>query len=428
VVLIAEATSRESNLKKTAQRLLVERIRRQGFDNSARVLSQWMDAVQQTGGDVSQYGSAYLSFLHACEKGRPLKSRQHFLKKGHEEEPIVAVQLAAALALDDPEQGFFLPILRELIVEDVDDVSIDQLRTKSLGALFLSHQALIPLFGDRSLRSLPEFSDDDLKWAVLRLARYDSMLLVEFSKELIRRRLVPSYSGVFLESLVKSPPSSLSNAVRGSLVKAALGAVTEEEVGHLSRWVAPESEAVLLALCATAPNETAAVEAFDVLSARSLENEPAASLVDWVKSRYWDYRKRLVKAVGIVSLSDRADEGDLAYAFQAFLPFAKGGSLFRLFIESGSPKLIAHSIKAFAAITPVEILLPLLQHGDRGVRLAVVLELKDRNGLGVLQAILRAYEKEGDPEVCRAYHDNHWVTRRPSKSVCNEFLTKQSGE
>jgi len=171
-------------------------------------------------------------------------------------------------------------------------------------------------------------------------------------------------------------------------------------------------EPVLLASCATIADQALATEAFEILAGRTLQSEPAASLVKWVRTQFWQYRQRLVKAVGILGLLEIAGDGDLEFAFNQLLPFATGGgTLFRLIVNTNESRLIRMAIEKIGAVTPPEEVVALLSHKNREVRIAAVQALKDRNELVILQGILREYNREKDEEIRQIYRDLHWVTR-----------------
>ena len=154
-----------------------------------------------------------------------------------------------------------------------------------------------------------------------------------------------------------------------------------------------------------------ALAAFDTLAARSLETEPARSLVSWVKRSYWDYREQLVKAVGILGNIEIASPEQVEYAFDRLMPFAAGGKLIKVMINTNDEKLLQKTLERVGEAAPVDEIIPLLTHDSKDIRIAAIHALKGHNELNVLQAIYRAYDREKNPEVKEVYHQLHWVTR-----------------
>ncbi|OVE79674.1 hypothetical protein BVY02_02535, partial [bacterium J17] len=202
---------------------------------------------------------------------------------------------------------------------------------------------------------------------------------------------------------------------RKSLIKSATGEIDLADITNFGRWLSDDANDALLAVCAIIEDGELGLEAFDVLAAKRIESEPAQSILEWVKNYYWEYRRKLVKPVAIISQPQIASDQDYEFAFKKFTPFAKDGSLFRAIVASEDYKLTAMAIKYLGEYTAGEEFIGLLYHPDPDVRLASVVALKGRNELSVLQAIYRAYEREKDEKVREEYRKHHWVTERGKK-------------
>ena len=393
-----------SELKKAARGLLVDRIRRHDLPRSADVISKWFDDYLRANKDPGE-ARAYAYLLPACDPARPLATRVEALRKAYEFEPVAALQLSAALALDD-EDSNFEEALKGFLLSELQGENV---RDRGLGALLLSHNAL-SIFVDRDfVDTLNRFSDADLKWSFQKTAEQNNQLMYSIADEISHRKMLSPYEEVFLEALIRGKDSATPRNVVVALVRGVSGTVSTVDLEPLGRWMSMSVEPVLLAVCATTDIKVS-LPAFDILSARSLLTQPASGLIAWIKSRFWDYRKRTVKAVGVLGLISKAPENDVNQAFEALMPFA-AGDLFSALVGTGNVYLTVEAVRRLGAITRSGELLPLLTHDDKQVRLATVMALKGRNELAVLQSILKHYEKEKDEEVKAAYRDNHWVTR-----------------
>ena len=118
--------------------------------------------------------------------------------------------------------------------------------------------------------------------------------------------------------------------------------------------------------------------------------------------------------LGIVALQDLATDDELSYALDQFLQASSPGMLFRVCRASGSTRLIAIIVRRFGERLPSAELVELLEIPSKEVRIETVRALRGRNELVVLQRILRSYDREEDPEIRKAYEENHWVTRERS--------------
>ncbi|MCB0358691.1 MAG: hypothetical protein KDD44_03620, partial [Bdellovibrionales bacterium] len=282
---------------------------------------------------------------------------------------------------------------------------------KSAGALIASDSALTRAFESDLRAEIPRFSPSDLAWTLVRLAERDSELVVAVARETLERNIVPPFQAVFLRTLVEGDQLDLPGSVKRALARAARGEITEQDITSFGRWHSIEREPVLLAVCAIAGEPAVALAAFDTLAALSLENEPARSLVAWVKSSLWDVRQHVVKAVGILGSISIASDEQIDYALDALTPYVRPGPLVRVAVRSGNVLLIEKMLARAGAAASSSELVELLTHEDRGVRAAAVRALAGRNELGTLQAIHRAYEREKDPDIQALYREFHWVAR-----------------
>jgi serine/threonine protein kinase len=396
----------EAELKSSAEQLLVQRIRDQGSVRSADVLGHWLESIEQANQTPADL-PVYTLLLRACDLGRPLDTRQQALREAAALDANVALELAAALSLDEKEDHF-LPILRGFLLERSPGVRFE---SRGIGALIFSNSLLTGFFANELPQMLPKFSDDDLLWLLDRFSESDNSLGIEVAKEALSRKAVPPFQAVFLKALVDSGRGKSFGGIEHSLLRAALGKISRDDVMQFGRWMSLEVEPVLLAACATISNPDLGVDAFDILAARSLETEPANSLVKWIKAQYWDYRRKLVKPIGILGLIEIAGEADLNYAFGELMPFAGNGNLFHVIRQTGDERLIRMALDRMGEITPADELLELLGHKSKSVRIAAVKALKGRNELSILQGILQAYAREKDEDVREVYRETHWVTK-----------------
>ena len=407
ILIEAVRGSAAGELKSQAQELLVERIRKQGFKRSADIVANWLKNLSDAGIDPAK-SAAYLPMLKSLDLTLPLEARRHSLTQAYTDAQIPSLQLAAALSLDTDHPEDFVPVLRQLLAAELKR---DDLGDKSFGVLVLSHNALSTFFDQDLAGMLQKFSPGDLAFALSQLAANDSPMLFEVAKEVVDRKIVPPFQSVFIEALIRSDHFSVPKAVKVSLVRAARGEISSDDVTAVGRWLDLAAEPVLLAMSALSKNQKVAVEAFDTLAARSVGSEPARSLVEWVKSSFWEYRQKMVKAVGILGHSKIASDEQISYAFDVLMPFSGNGDLVKVLMACDDPKLITVAISRLSEILPSEDLLALLDHQNKDVRISAIMALKGRNQLVVLQGIYRAYEREKDEEVREIYRREHWVTQ-----------------
>lgn len=396
-----------AELRTAAAQYIVERLRRNELPRSAAVIGKWFATIEQA--NLSPASSpAYTHLLNSLDQTLPLDARRFALSKAYTFEPIVSLQIAAALSLDEREPDRFLPVLREFLSEQYP---MEELQHRNVGALILSNRTLSITFDEEVAADLSSFSPGDLAWVLVRLAEADSNIIFDVAAETLRRSIVPPYQAIFLHTLVDADRFNLPPEVRRSLARGARGELEERDVVSIGRWTAREAEPVLLAITAIANDSAVALAAFDTLAARSLETEPARSLVSWVKRNYWDYREQLVKAVGILGNIEIASPEQVDYAFDKLMPFATGGKFIKVMVNTDDEMLLEKTLQRIGEAAPVDEVIPLLTHESSDIRKAAIHALKGHNELSVLQAIYHAYDREKDPDVKEVYHKLHWVTR-----------------
>lgn len=398
-------------LVRAGEQAIIDRLKRQSQLRPAEVLQRWLKSVERTS-EAPGRRPVFRHLLQAIDAGASLDQRRTALNKAFSYDPAVSYQLAAALALDDSDPERFAPIVRQMLASDLGAETVE---TKSIDSLVFANRSLSNLFGGDLLAKLDKLSDNELLWTFSQAGTFDSSYLIDLCKEILRRKLNTSYQDVFLRTLSTVDLYSISRGVQLALVHGSIGKVEPDDVDAIGRWTVPESERLLLAYCASSKNPQVRVDAFDIMAARSLQNEPTASLVHWIKSRDWEHREPIVKSICVLGLAELATDEDLTGAFSQLSPLIGAGPLFRMLVSVDNPRLVSVVIDKMGPSVPGDDILPLLSHENREVRIKAIRALAGRNELTVLQEIYRAYENEKDEEVRKVYQEVHWVTRRDTK-------------
>jgi len=405
ITVLKSAPNKE--LLAAAEELIAERMKRQGLHRTGFMMERWFQGIQEVGRKPAQ-SPAFSDIFRACDSTLPFDARKLALEKAYGREPIIAIQFAAALALDDESHDKFTQVLGSLLS---DHLKQKELEGKSLGVLILSYRNLFLFFGQDVQKLIGEFSANDLGYSLLALAESNSDLLYTIVEETSKRGIVPPFQTVFLKILLTADHFATPGFIRKSLIHSARGELTGEDISNFSHWGSNERERVLLASAAIAQTPTLAVAAFDGLVGIAIQEEPGKSLIKWIEKRHWNDREKAVKAIAILGLWDIASPEQINYAFDELMPFASDGQFFTTLVQAGKPVIVKTAIERVGAITPNAELTPLLSHTEKEVRLAAVKALVGRNDLYVLQAISRAYAAEKDEELKKVYRELYWVVR-----------------
>jgi hypothetical protein len=339
----------------------------------------------------------------------PLEYRRAELNKARETERIVALQLAAALSLDEGETESFTPLVREYLESYTGRLDLGD---TSLTGLILAFPDLSLAFADDAISRVPDLPNNELMWLLVRTAESSSEHLGVILNEVRSRSLLPPFQLSFLEILQDNQEKSIPIDVKIALTHAAQGRVRENDVRAFGRWLSVDGERALLFVCAIASEPRIGLAALDTMAGRSIVTEPAKSLMEWVRSTVWERRQRVVKPFGILANFEIASESQINYAFDEVMPLTGRGRLFDAIGNSGKKELFLVALNRFGQMIPASELLELLEFGDKEEKIAALRALEGRNEVRLLQKILKAYDKEGDEEIRALYRQYHWVTEK----------------
>ncbi len=409
--LLSAVKHQNPEIRAAGEQYSVERMRRLGMTQAADFLPKWFPVMENA---RTKHPESNLTswIMTAAEPELPFEARKSAVNKIYGVDTLLGLQVAAASALDAPDDTKLTSMLRDLL--QTAQPGVKDLDGKGVGALVLSSKSLSLFFSQGILTQIQKFSVSDLTWAMNHLAENDSILVKDLGNELIQRNAIPPFQAVFLKRLVNAEKFELSQPVKKALVNGTRGEVGERDVIAIGKWWSLEAEPVLLSMCALARDPETQLSAFDTLAARDAQSEPAKTFIAWVKNNLWEDRARVVKAVGILGHLDLASSEQVEYAFDLLMPFAGRGDFLTVIVRTNVPRLILSTLDRVGSITSSDDLLSLLSFSDKEVRIAAVKTLKGRNDLAVLQSILRAYEAERDEDVRRVYREMHWVTQERS--------------
>lgn len=400
---------------------LASKLKDLGLTRSGDLIREWSSRINADGGDPAEYVS-FSNFLRACDLTLPLASRRDAIHRMSVEDRTSALQLAAALSLDDTDAAHFIPVLRQLVISDLmskqgangslSEVEFKAISELSLGGLIAQNKVLNSYFEKDLLALLPSLTDRDLILVLRSLASIESNLVYDVANESLRRKVVTGLSTIPMKALVDADRLTLSKSVKLALINISTGLFTTTDVGKISSWTSIQFEPVLLVVCALSKDPEVALLAFDVLTGRSIDSEPARSLIKWFRNpSIWKNRRELVMPLGILGLYKLSADAEVATALDLLMPYAASGKLFEIFIELGDPRLIKMMLERVAPISSSDLLLALTRHADKDIRIGAVKALQGRNEVRVLQDLVRGFELEKDPEVRSAYQENHWVIK-----------------
>ena len=385
-----------------AERSILDRAHRLGLSRSAQQVRTWL----QTNGS-GDHPVGYGAVLHALDSTMSDDALANYLKEAYPTNPRVVLRLAAALALDTKKFKEFQPILSQLLT---DAMKSDEFTKRSTVALIIASPELSLVYGEELLQKKDMIPNEDLIWLLRILAERNDPHVKMLATLSMERALLSPLRQVFVSPLTTR--SNLPMEVIQALIRASAGAVRKEDMGSFGRWYDPESEKVLLAICADEYSPEILSEAFDVLSGKSLSVEPAASFVGFIRKNYWGKRGDFVHAIGVLGNISRFDNAEIRKAVTSLDAYASDRQLIQSLLASSHPLLVRITLEKFPQYVQVPQLLELLSTGDKDIKLLALQLLKKENNVAALKLILQFYEQEKDPEIREVYEENFWVVRQ----------------
>ncbi|MCB0310690.1 MAG: hypothetical protein KDD42_05615, partial [Bdellovibrionales bacterium] len=306
-----EADSRE--LRELAEKAIVDRARRLGLMRSAEQVRQWLRRLKQ-----DQLPPSYEPILKSLDTTLPVEAVSASLRRAYADQPELVLRLAVALALDSNQLEAFQPVIAQLVG---DAMKFEDAAQYSAISLILANPDLAVVFGEDVIQKRTEIPDADLLWLLKLLADRNDINVRAIASQAVERGILPPIRAQFLQ-LIRDR-SDLPPDVLHALLRAAAGALSVDDIASFGRWFDLETERVLLAVLADAPDDRVRLEAFDTLAGRSLSIEPSASLVKWVRREYWDKRGSFARAVGVIANLDKVDQVAVTDMFDSLDRFAR---------------------------------------------------------------------------------------------------------
>ncbi|MCB0318748.1 MAG: hypothetical protein KDD56_08315, partial [Bdellovibrionales bacterium] len=297
-----------------------------------------------------------------------------------------------------------------------DVYELEDAERRSTLAVMLASPDLALMYNDEILGKQAEIPAEDLIWAQEYIVGHNQMLAQTVAEIVLQRGKISKVRAEILKILVSR--GSSASGVANSLIRASAGKVSKEDILNLASWYDKNSEKALFLICADKEvSQDVKSAALDALAGKGLTVEPGISLIDWVRRNYWEDRARFAYAIGVFSSAEFVDEKELTEAFLTLDEAIKNSDLVQVLIKTENSQIITSLVAKYNEILGLGILIKLLEHDDKNVRISTVKALEKYNDLGALKLIIDHYKKEEDPEVKQVYKDTFWVIRKHEEKV-----------
>lgn len=401
-ILIKAAKEASSNEDRyLAETAILDRARRLGLRRSAEIVRPWLRSLT-----TGQLPDAYEAILRSLDVTLPPEAINSSLKQAYTSYARMILRLTAALALDTGKLDQFQEVLSQLVG---DTSKAKDLSEHSLISLILYSTDLVSVFGDDAIQKREQIPDKDIVWLLDVLASRNDINVRAIASLAMERKLLDPLRQQFLKAIRDRDDLPLD--ILNSLVKAASGNITADDIGRFGNWFDRASEDILLAICADSPDQNAKLAAFDILAGKSFPMQPASSLIKWVRSNAWEKRAGFIEAIGVLSNIEYFSDAEISKALTVFDPYMKDQTITSALLDSKNDKLVKAAVTRYSKNIGLGRRLTMLTHSDRDIKIIAIKSLEGINDIAGLKMIIDYYEKEKDPEVKKVYGETFWVIK-----------------
>jgi serine/threonine protein kinase len=400
----AATTVKEVDERERIEKGVIDRLIRLKYFKTSELLKQWL-----TEGEASAKNDEYTVMLRSLNPAQiPFDARSELLLEAYKKDPANAIKFICSLALDTKQVEQYKPLLASILLPKKDENT--KIPDLSTFALILSDQKLAEIFGNEILSSPDKILNSDIPWILEEFAARGDSRLDTIAKMGVERGIVPNLRKNFLKLLNEN--SSIHRDISVSLVKAAMGKYSTEDLRPIAQWYEPGSETALLTICADSPEAAVYVDAFETLAVKNLTLEPAASLIYYIKDTIWEQRNQIAKIVCMLTFFEVIPQ-EAFHPYKAeFERLINTPELIEILLKKGSPSLNTYIVDNYISQMNLTTLLEILEIGEKKSKLKVLEQLKGYNDVGVMKFVLERYRKEKDEDIRKKYKDDFWYIKQ----------------
>jgi hypothetical protein len=340
------------------------------------------------------------AILTVMDLGLSREKRRDAVLSYESVDPDLAYMLAGALTLDLADPNLF----RELLMRGakkqtgVGRAPIDSVSTLALIAAIPSAREL--LF-EPIMQRAASMSDPDAWWLLETLILQRAEQLQKFVQSNRINQLARGYHRFFVQTIAHA--SDMQNTPFGALLKSARQQPDTNDVQNYSQWYDPASVKVLLATLLMSDNSEVIESSLNALSTKSTGNISVDDALSYVNNNVDVGRASYGQFVGGVGLIESLSQEEVKAAFSSIRGKPFVSHLSKLMLQRGSPLLVTAILANLGDTINPALLVDLLKHPDRSVRLLIIPYVKGVSLSSSWQQVIDSYLTESDPEVKARY-------------------------
>jgi len=375
---------------------MVDYGRQAGMPRTAAALQRLLDAPSP------RTGPLMASIMRLLNPVRSRDSDSATVTAIEQVDPETAYNIAAALTLDMSAPSQFREALLKGACASFQRTSYARCRDISTNGLILVISSTRSQYFTDILQSEMAVSEFDF-WPILELmVAQRAEEERAFARFGIDRRLVVWPQSIFLEVLSSS---SVNISVPSSeLVAAAQGLLSNKAVAQFSDWYEPASVQALLGALLVSNSENGVKElALDALSNKPISDRALHALLAFIRDQSATPNPRYAPLVAAIGLRGQAPEEALMAGLRSLAEAPDRSAICVVLLQNGDVRLIRAVLDLYGTSLNPDLLLVLLEHPDKDVRVAVLPYLKGVVLTSAKQTLQNYYLHEQEPVVRAAY-------------------------
>ena len=338
--------------------------------------------------------------LEVVAEGLSKEQRREAVISYESVDPDLAYMLAAALTLDLSDLGLFREFITKGAMKQIG-VSRAPVDSVSTVALILAIPSAREVLFAQAMKGASSTSDEDIWWLLETMSLQRADHLRDFVRSDRVSQLKLGYHRFFLQSVADA--SDMQSVPIGSLLKSARQQPTMSDVQKYSQWYDPGAVRVLLATLLVNSDPEVLQGALDALMNKSTGNLSVDDALSYISDKSDVLRVYYANFVGGVGLVDSLNPDEIKSSFSSLRGKPHSSQLCKLMLQRGSPALVKAILETLGDTINPALLVDLLKHPDKSVRLQLIPFVKGVSLSSSWQQVVDAYLSESDPEVKARY-------------------------
>lgn len=315
-------------------------------------------------------------------------------------DPDLSYMVAAALTLDLAEPGLFRDLLTRGALKQIG-VSRAPVDSISTAALIASIPSSREFFLEDISSGTVAISDDEVWWLLETLILQRAEQLRRFTLSGRMSKMKIGARRFFLQSIAQG--ADIEGAPIGALLKNLREGPDVTDVQKYSQWYDSTSVQVLLATLLVSSDPEVVQNAFDALANKSTGNPSVDKAIAYIRANADSVRVYYGSFIGGVGLVDSLNQEEVQSAFSSVRGKPQVSKLCTILLQKGSPTLVSAILETLGDTINPALLVDLLRHPDKSVRLRIIPFVKNVSLATSWQQVIDAYVTEPDPEVKARY-------------------------